>query len=77
MFPTSADETELEMVRRHISQGEGHLAGQRALIARIEASGLPTEEAEALLVTFEATQEQHGTHLARIDGRAAAKAEEG
>lgn len=64
-----AEETELEMVRRHVREGERHLAGQRALIARLRASDLPTEEAEALLDTFEDLQRQHEAHLARVEGK--------
>ena len=48
-----AEETELEMVRRHVREGGEHLANQRALIARLRTSHLPTDEAEALLDTFE------------------------
>lgn len=67
MSPASADETEFEMVRRHIREGAGHLAGQRMLIARMRMSGIPTEEAETLLATFEDSQRQHEAHLARIE----------
>ena len=63
-----ADETELEMVRRHIREGERHLTGQRALIARLKDSNLPTKEAEALLGSFEDLQRQHEAHLARVEG---------
>ena len=61
-------ETDLEMVQRHVREGEVHLANQRALIARLNASKLPTGEAEALLVTFEDMQGQHKAHLARLTG---------
>ncbi|MRI56777.1 hypothetical protein D8770_22855 [Methylobacterium sp. DB1607] len=62
-------ETELQMVTRHVRQGAGHVAKQRALIARLRADGLPVEEAEALLVTFEDMQRQHEEHLARIEAK--------
>jgi len=64
-----AEETELEMVRRHVREGGEHLANQRALIARLRAAHLPTEEAEGLLDTFEELQRQHRAHLARIEGK--------
>lgn len=64
----SAEETDLEMVQRHVRAGERHLANQRALIARLKASELPTGEAEALLDTFEDMQGQHKAHLARLKG---------
>ena len=59
------DETELEMVRRHVEEGVGHVARQRALITRLGEYNLPTQEAEALLVTFDDIQRQHEDHLAR------------
>ena len=64
-----AEETELEMVQRHVWKGERHLAAQRALIARLTTSGLPIEEAEVLLATFQDTQRQHKAHLARIEAK--------
>jgi hypothetical protein len=66
MSPASVEETELEMVRRHIREGAGHLARQRFLIARMRMSGITTEEAETLLATFEDNQGQHEAHLAWI-----------
>ncbi len=60
------DETEM-MVRRHIRDGASHIAKQRALIVRLRQKGLPAEEAEALLVTFEDMQRQHEDHLARVE----------
>ncbi|AWN37744.1 hypothetical protein DK427_20105 [Methylobacterium radiodurans] len=65
-----AGETELEMVRRHVRQGAEHVAKQRALVIRLRASGLPVEEAEALLGTFEDFQRQHEAHLAKAEGKA-------
>jgi hypothetical protein len=68
MSPASGEETEPKMTGRHVRQGADHVAGQRALIARLRADGLPTEEAEALLATLEDLQAQHEAHLARIEG---------
>lgn len=62
----SAAETELEMVRRHIKEGAGHLTKQRALIVRLRDAGFATAEAEALLVTLERSQRQHEDHFARF-----------
>lgn len=64
-----AEETELEMVQRHVREGEGLVTRQRALIARLGASGLPTGEADRLLDEFEEMQRLHEDHLARIQGR--------
>ncbi len=62
-----SNETETEMVHRHIRQGEGHLADQRAVIDRLTLTNLPTKEAEALLATFESVQRQHEAHLKRLE----------
>jgi hypothetical protein len=61
-----AEETELEMVERHVREGVGIVARQRALVARLSASGLPTGEAERLLDNFEDVQRMHEDHLVRI-----------
>jgi hypothetical protein len=65
-----ADESELEMVRRHVREGAGHVAAQRALVIRLREHGLPTAEAETLLATFEDSQAQHEAHLARAEADA-------
>lgn len=69
-------ETELEMIRRHVRQGAAHVAQQRGIVARLRASGQPTEAALQLLATFEATQQQHKAHLARLEGGPPAAAAE-
>ncbi|WP_449410022.1 hypothetical protein [Methylobacterium komagatae] len=61
------EETELDMLRRHVRQGAGHIAKQRALVAKLKADGLSCEEAQALLATFEDLQRQHQEHLARAE----------
>ena len=61
------DEPELDMVRRHVREGAGHVANQRALVAHLKADSLPVADAEALLATFEDIQRQHEAHLARIE----------
>jgi hypothetical protein len=71
MSPASTNETELEMVRRHVREGAEHVAHQRALVARLTADGLPSEEAAALLANFEDLQEQHEAHLARVEAKGA------
>ncbi len=63
------EEYELAMVRRHVREGEGQVARQRTLVARLRADGLPIEEAEALLATFEELQRQHEAHLARAEAK--------
>lgn len=62
-------ETELDMIKRHVQDGVRHIAKQRALIDRLRRRGLPTDQAEALLVNFELIQRQHQDHLSRIEAR--------
>ncbi len=63
----SAEETKVEMLRRHVRQGAEHVAKQRALVAQLTADWLPVEEAGALLATFEDLQRQHEAHLAAAE----------
>ena len=62
------DESELAMVQRHVRQGAEIVTRQRELLARLQANGHQTEEAEALLHSFEDTQREHEEHLARLSG---------
>ena len=55
------------MLRRHIRDGERHIIGQHARIARLEASGPPTEAAETFLTLLQDLQRQHEAHLARVE----------
>ena len=59
-------ETEIEMVRRHISEGKRHIARQRELVAEMLLLRRPTELADITLANFEALQAQHETHLERL-----------
>jgi negative regulator of genetic competence, sporulation and motility len=59
MAYSSAD---LEMVDRHIAQGERHVTQQEELVARLRSHGLPTDEAENLLEEFRALLLQHREH---------------
>ncbi|HEY1504100.1 MAG TPA: hypothetical protein VGF92_07360 [Stellaceae bacterium] len=52
------------MAERHVSQGNGHIEHQRALIARLERGGHNTGEAKRLLNTFLALE---ATHIADRD----------
>lgn len=53
---------DLEMVDRHIAQGERHVAQQEELVARLRSHGLPIDEAERLLEDFRAFLKQHRAH---------------
>lgn len=59
-------ETLIEMARRHVAEGESHVAGQRQLIARLEDRSLPTQEAWALLAQFEQALASHRAHFDQI-----------
>ncbi|TIT10886.1 MAG: hypothetical protein E5W74_15015 [Mesorhizobium sp.] len=60
------DETELEMVQRHIREGREHIARQYEIIEEFKTKGFPTEEAEQMLKTLLALQRQHEEHLAHV-----------
>ena len=62
------EETELEMVRRHVRQGAISVTRQSQLVAKLRANGQPTEVAEQLLAIFEESQWHHQAHLARLGG---------
>jgi hypothetical protein len=62
---TSA-ETELEMVRRHLSEGEAIIDRQTILISELSEAGKDSKEAQAVLSTFLITQSLHREHLARL-----------
>lgn len=62
-------ETELEMVSRHMADGDRQIEKQRALIAHMESTGASTVAAVALLGAFVDVQSLHCEHLARLQNR--------
>lgn len=62
-----ARETELEMVQRHVREGEIIVSRQRDLIASLTLRKLPINEAEKLLFNFEITLLAHHDHLYRLN----------
>jgi hypothetical protein len=60
-------ETPIEMARRHVREGEAHVAKQHALIARLRDHALPTDVAEQLLAAFEAGLADHRASVARME----------
>lgn len=62
------EETEIDMVRRHLRDGAIHVARQHQLIAQMRAQGQPTSLAEELLAHFEQIMILHEEHLARLGG---------
>jgi hypothetical protein len=63
------DETELEMVKRHVRRGREIVARQRATVERLQAGGSPAAQAEALLSGFQRVQYLHEDLLARTEER--------
>ncbi len=61
-----AFETELEMVERHVLEGEERIAGQHRVIARLEALGADTTLALQLLDSLCSIQQGHLSHWDRI-----------
>lgn len=59
-------ENHLEMVDRHVRQGEVHIINQRSLIEDMAGKGLDTTEARRLLVQFEQIQELHVADCDRL-----------
>jgi hypothetical protein len=59
-------ESEIDMVIRHVREGQRHVNHQRQIITRLEAHGHPAKQARELLVTFEHTQALHRQHLERL-----------
>jgi hypothetical protein len=47
----------LEQARRHVAEGELHLARQRALVVQLERGGHDTTQARKLLKQFEELQQ--------------------
>ncbi len=63
-------ETDIEMVQRHVREGEGQVARQRELVDSLPLESELAETARALLAQFEDMQEMHRAHLARLLGSA-------
>ena len=61
-----AAETEMEMVQRHVGQGNRHVSRQIEIIAGLRLRNHPTELAENMLLDFQATLRAHQDHLDRL-----------
>lgn len=61
-----SSETEIEMVQRHIRQGEEHVARQGEIVAGLPPDSALAKTAHQLLAQFEETLESHRAHLARL-----------
>ncbi|RUV93627.1 MAG: hypothetical protein EOQ55_13335 [Mesorhizobium sp.] len=60
------NETELEMVERHVRLGREHIARQNQIIVHFKDKGYPSEDAEDMLATLLGLQRQHEAHLAYV-----------
>jgi hypothetical protein len=59
-------ESELDMVCRHVAQGERHVALQEKILDHLHEIGGSTEIAEQLLVEFRSTLTAHRSHRDRL-----------
>ncbi|MDQ1902204.1 hypothetical protein RAH32_17420 [Paracoccus sp. WLY502] len=59
-------ETEIEMVQRHIRQGEESVTSQRKIVASLPPDSALEKTARQLLVQFEDALENHRAHLTRL-----------
>ncbi|MBA2466343.1 MAG: hypothetical protein H0V46_01905 [Sphingomonas sp.] len=60
-------ESDRDMVRRHVAEGEHHVALQQRIIGHIRDRGGSTTMAEDLLTAFEQTLGAHRAHLERLE----------
>jgi hypothetical protein len=65
----AAQETELEMVRRHVREGEARVTRQREIVAGLPGDSDLRDMAESFLGDLENVLRQHKVHLARIEGK--------
>ncbi len=56
----------MQMVKRHVRDGEAILKSQRAVVAKVKELILSTILAEGLLDSFEISQALHTDHLKRL-----------
>ena len=63
MVTNPYSEPQLNMAYQHVRRGEQHVARQREIVARIQALGYPSADANRLLATFEAILRQHKSHV--------------
>jgi hypothetical protein len=65
---TMAHESRREMSARHVAEQEHRVAKQKALVARLSAHRLPTEQADDLLAQMLDMLEDMRSELARLSG---------
>ena len=57
----------LAQARRHVAQGDLHIANQRKVVARLEQGGRDAAKARETLQLFEAMQEMHIADCKRLE----------
>ncbi|WP_406854640.1 hypothetical protein ABEG18_19115 [Alsobacter sp. KACC 23698] len=63
----AAQESEIDMVRRHVRDGMKCVTRQQQVVSQLPLGGRSRELAEALLRQFEIVQNEHSSHLARLE----------
>ena len=59
-------ETTLEMVSRHVVEGEGHVAKQEQIVTDLDGKGHDTRLARELLEVLNVSLAQHREHLEQL-----------
>ena len=60
-------ESNVEMARRHVAEGERHVELQQDIVAHLRKLGGDVDLAEQLLVLFEETLAVHRAHRDRLE----------
>ena len=60
-------ETELQMVQRHVREGEAYVQRQREIVTKMWELGAPTDIAVTLLEAFQDALRLHKAHLVRLE----------
>ena len=60
------EESELDMVTRHVAAGKVQVARQREIVAELGKTGPAVDMAQSLLALFVSIQDAQLAHLARI-----------
>jgi hypothetical protein len=67
MIPTDFPETEIDMVKRRVTNAELRLAAQKKMVALLAARRLPMRQAQEQLQLYEAALQAHVDHLAHLE----------
>jgi hypothetical protein len=64
--PGSTDSDQLALVEQHVAKGETHIGHQEQIVAKLDSSGLQTDQAIRLLENLRRIQEEHIAHRNRL-----------